>query len=297
MHVNISLRFLDWKHKLISLISYIKNFRRIPIPLRSRTFSEKLVLKRILDNPSNPLLCTTADKFAVREYVKDKIGIGFLPKLYHVTSDPGKIPFDSLTYPCVAKSTHGTAQVSILESRSSINTEQLIAQFESWLCTPFPLWYNRINPQIIIEEFLVSEDYQIDLSPPSDYKFFCFHGQVAMIQVDIDRFKSHQRSLFLPNWEFLNASYCYPTGGPQPKPALLNEMLRVAEELSRDFPFVRVDLYCLHNRIIFGELTHCPGGAREMFDSVAFDCWLGKQWTLASMGHRIPASYNEFVRV
>ncbi len=38
-------------------------------------------------------------------------------------------------------------------------------------------------------------------------------------------------------------------------------MLEYARKLSKDFPLVRVDLYCEFDNVIFGELTflHCGG--------------------------------------
>ena len=35
-------------------------------------------------------------------------------------------------------------------------------------------------------------------------------------------------------------------------------MFDIAEELAKDLPFVRVDLYCENNKIYFGEFTLSP---------------------------------------
>ncbi|MBQ9606148.1 MAG: carbonic anhydrase, partial [Lachnospiraceae bacterium] len=44
------------------------------------------------------------------------------------------------------------------------------------------------------------------------------------------------------------------------KPAEFEEMKKVARDLSRDFKFVRVDLYDVEGRVYFSELTYVPTG-------------------------------------
>lgn len=43
------------------------------------------------------------------------------------------------------------------------------------------------------------------------------------------------------------------------KPDCLKEMISIASKLSKGFPFVRVDLYQINNKPIFGEMTFMPG--------------------------------------
>ena len=47
-----------------------------------------------------------------------------------------------------------------------------------------------------------------------------------------------------------------------PRPKQLDEMIQVARDLSKGFPFVRVDLYEVDGRIYFGEMTFTPTGGR-----------------------------------
>ena len=42
------------------------------------------------------------------------------------------------------------------------------------------------------------------------------------------------------------------------KPKKIQDMIKIAEDLSKPFPFVRVDLYNDKGKIIFGELTFTP---------------------------------------
>ena len=52
------------------------------------------------------------------------------------------------------------------------------------------------------------------------------------------------------------------------KPECFEEMLKYAEILSEDFPFVRVDFYEINNKVIFSELTFTSAGG---FDTTLMD--------------------------
>ena len=58
---------------------------------------------------------------------------------------------------------------------------------------------------------------------------------------------------------------------------MLDEMKNIAEKLSRDFPFVRVDLYCINKKITFGELTFYPWGGYVQYNPDEFDYKLGEK--------------------
>jgi hypothetical protein len=55
-------------------------------------------------------------------------------------------------------------------------------------------------------------------------------------------------------------------------------MIEVAEALGAETDMVRVDLYDLDGRVVFGELTSYPLGGRLRFDPPEFDRILGQWW-------------------
>jgi hypothetical protein len=65
--------------------------------------------------------------------------------------------------------------------------------------------------------------------------------------------------------------------------------LEVATELAASFPFVRVDLYALNEKIYFGELTFYPGKGVERFRPASFDRTFGALLDLS----RIPGYASE----
>lgn len=58
-------------------------------------------------------------------------------------------------------------------------------------------------------------------------------------------------------------------------PENLNEMISVAEHLSKGFKFLRVDLYNIKGRIYFGELTFYPAAGMGAFVPEVWDGKLG----------------------
>ena len=63
--------------------------------------------------------------------------------------------------------------------------------------------------------------------------------------------------------QYLNIDSIYPGHkGHIALPENIDEMIRIAETLASDFPFVRVDLYNVDGKIYFGELTFAPKQAK-----------------------------------
>lgn len=109
----------------------------------------------------------------------------------------------------------------------------------------------------------------------TDYKFFCFDGKPYCVQVDTGRFDGHKQNFYDMNWQSLSVHCTYPEGYGIAKPVNFEEMKQLAEQLSSDFPFVRVDLYNVGGRVYFGELTFYPSSGYGKFHPDSFDYELG----------------------
>ena len=70
-----------------------------------------------------------------------------------------------------------------------------------------------------------------------------------------------------------------------PRPARLDEMLEIAARLGAETDFVRVDLYHLPDRVIFGELTNYPAGGDSPFEPESWNTAFGEPW-------RVPRRYR-----
>ena len=120
-----------------------------------------------------------------------------------------------------------------------------------------------------------------------DYKFFCFNGVVKFMFIATDRSKGEHAVCF----DFFDEKYNhlpFTQGHPHAKhipvkPKLFEEMKKVAELLSKGIPSVRIDLYEVNGRILFGEMTFAHWGGFMPFDPPEWDTILGKYINLPSL--------------
>ncbi len=243
-----------------------------------RSFNEKLAHRKLLTDKEK--FTEVQDKWAVREYMREKVGEEILTEVYHVTDDPDTISFDELPDKFVVKPTHGCGWIEIVDDKNEADFKEVRDKCEEWLSKTFgqkqrEYWYNGIKPRIMVEEFIEGKDSRI----PRDYKFFVFHGEVKLIQVNIDRFSNHRKTIFNTDWEVLDFEFNYPKGEAIDRPDNLSEMIQIAEKLGQEFDFIRVDLYNpSEGDIIFGELTVAPGSGRGWFKPTKYDFKIGEHW-------------------
>lgn len=244
------------------------------------TYTDKLITRVIEINRGGFALFTTlSDKFLVREYIREKIGEDYLIELFWHGTDAKQIPFQNLPAKCVVKTNHWSGEVIIFDE--NISKDYVIQQMQKLLKQDY-LWvaneyqYSKIKPQIIIEKYL--EDTENEHGP-LDYRIWCFDGKPEVIQLDnhihnIDPF-------YDTNWNKLPVTQRRVYVDIDIKrPENLGEMLDIAAKLSSGFDFVRVDLYNIHGKIYFGELTFTPRAGLFKFTPDEWDLIFGQKWNL-----------------
>ncbi len=243
-----------------------------------RTFNEKLMHRKLYTN--DPRFARVEDKWAVREYVAERVGEETLPEVYHVTDNPESIPFDSLPEEFVIKPTHLSGPVTIIDKGENPDSESIVEECRDWLdrkhgAMKGEYWYSKIPPQIIIEERLRGAKFDV----PRDFKFYVFNGCVEFVHVDLDRYNEHKRRFYDMNWNPQEFGLKFPVGPETPQPDEFDQMKEVAERLACGFDFIRVDLYETANQgVVFGELTVAPGSGGEKFQPVKHDFEFGELW-------------------
>lgn len=128
--------------------------------------------------------------------------------------------------------------------------------------------YALIKPRIISEKYLTS----LGELAPIDYKFQCFHGEPNSCFVGYDRDPNvtHGKVCFddydmnrnitdniLP-WRHRKRRLL-------PKPQYWDRMVQMARDVSKDFPYLRFDVYEIDGKILFGEMTFTPQGCVQEF--------------------------------
>lgn len=221
------------------------------------TLADKLCWMEL--NRDEPLKIKCTDKYDVRDYVKEK-GLEdiLVPLCVPVCSHIEEIDFDSLPNQFAMKATHGCGMNFICEDKSKYNKDILYSKAKDWLENDYgraciELHYKRIPHRLIFEKFLQDADKIID------YKIHCFHGNPDFILVCGNRLSGVQKKLYTLNWQPINEMIGKEKGECEfKKPEELPKMLEISKVLSKDFDFVRVDLYDINGKIYFGELTFSP---------------------------------------
>ncbi len=273
--------FLRFKYFVTSDEAYakkvfLKRFGKELDLKNPKTFNEKIQWLKLNDRKSIHTIC--ADKIAVRELVKSKIGEEYLiplEKIFLKANDlkPENFPAH---YPTIIKCNHNSGAYTIVKDVDSIDWDNERLKYSNLLKQNYYYqgreWqYKNIEPKILVEKLLFDSKGNV----PNDYKIFCFKGKAKFIQVDIDRQKNHLRNFYDTSWNLLPIELIYGKGDDIEKPIKLDLMIELAGKLSENFPFARVDFYSLENEIYFGEITFHPEAGFGVFNDEKYDVELG----------------------
>ena len=268
------------KKQFKKYLGYEIDFNKEP-----ETFNQKIQFRKLYDD--NPLYSICADKYRVREYVKEKIGEEYLVPLYLVTGKLTEEQWDKLPNSFVAKANHNSGPVQIVKDKTKTNKKEIIRELNNQLKLDYGIlsmekYYSDIPRKIVVEKFLESKEEK-DLR---DYKFFCFDGKVKYCQLIKNRTIEETIDFYDKNWklqEFIGLvnpinpieKHCTTVNN---KPKNYNLMLELAEKLAREFDFVRVDFYNIDGKIYFGELTFCPASGIGTFIPEEWNYKFGSYW-------------------
>lgn len=242
-----------------------------------QTFNEKIQWLKLYDR--NPLYLHLVDKFDVRKIVADKIGEEYLIPIIGCWNSFEDIDFTIFPEKFVLKCTHDSGSVYICTDKAKFDKNSAKEAMNKYLKHNFYYtgreWsYKNLTPRIIAEEYLP----MISPEDSNDYKFMCFNGFVKCSFVCSNRFEKDglKVTFYDREWNMMPFERHYPASEYAiPKPFHYDRMVELAEILSKDIPFVRVDFYCCQNKIYFGELTFYPGDGFEEFSPESYDLLLG----------------------
>ena len=258
---------------LMVLVHFVYKTPYWPALRAPRSFNERVTAYKL--KRRDALLAYTADKYLVRDYVRSRVGSRYLSRIIGNWHHPDEVDLSGVEVPFMLKGSHGCG--FNLPIQSGIDKERVNANVRRWHNTNY-YWYRRewayryLKPRFFVEEWLGKGGV-----PPTDYKFFVCVGRVRAVQVDLERTSRHRRALMTPDWQMLDMIYVYPRPATAPeKPERLDEMMEIAEILGEEFEFVRVDLYDLGDRVVFGELTHYPQSGTGPFGSKDEDLRFGR---------------------
>lgn len=267
-------RLLNWLPDKL----FLKMFYRIFVGERldfknPKTFNEKLQWLKVYDHNEN--YTKLVDKIEAKRIASSIIGDEYIiPTLAeYVRFD--EIDFDALPNQFVIKCTHDSGGVVICKDKASFDIASARAKINKCLKRNFYYhsreWvYKDIKPRILIERYM-GEDLD-------DYKLMCFNGEVKCSFMCLERYSDTglKVDFYDTEWNKMPFARAYPRSKQiTPKPINYDKMVELAEKLSVDIPFVRVDFYEVDGKLYFGEMTFFPGSGFEPFYPKKWDRILG----------------------
>lgn len=261
-------------------------YRNLGYPLNlddPKTLNEKLQWFKV--HVRDPRITMCADKYAVRNYVAEKIGEQYLVPLYGVYDSIQGINIDRLPKEFVLKPNHESGRVIICRNKEEMDWVKTADTLNNWLHENYYYewgeWgYKNIPPKIICEKLLTSDII--------DYKFFCFGGKIVLVDIIGNRKNGGLYDDFFVDLDFKLIAVGEQSGGKTARDKILKrpeqweEMLEIAHILSKDFPFVRVDLYDVDGSIYFGELTFTPANGMDAYLPEGWDKKMGQLFDLSA---------------
>ena len=277
---------------LLARIRYYARFKK-PLHLKNpQTLNEKILFLSLKTDTTLWTRC--ADKYEVRDYVKECGLEDILIPLVGVWEHATDIDFDKLPDEFVLKATHGSGDIKGVTDKTKLDIPKIVDEFEDDLKHQYGALesghhYMRIHPRMIAEELIHNDPETAKISSSIiDYKIWCFNGKVHWLWACANR-DEHTTEVMTydTSWnahpEYSIFENDYRHGEILPKPKNLEKMIEVAEKLAKPFPCVRVDLYNIDGKIYFGELTFTSYGGLQDFYTDEFQMLAGSQIDLTGV--------------
>ena len=257
-----------------------------------KTFSEKIQWLKLYDR--RPEYTMMVDKFAVKEYVSDKIGKEYVIPTLGVWDSFEQIDFETLPNQFVLKCTHDSGGVVICKNKLRFNFDGAKDIINKSLKNNYYIgnreWpYKNVKPRIIAEKYMEDKS-NTDLK---DYKFYCFDGTPKYCQVISDRFKDERMDFFDMDWKLQNFNRVDLDGSEFKhseieikKPTNLDLMIEFSAILSKGIAFSRIDFYEVNDKLYFGEITFYPASGYSDFKPDEWNDYLGDLIVLPIEGEK-----------
>ncbi len=252
-----------------------------------RLFPEKLQwYKLYYDHPDlSEIVC----KYGFKRYIEKKLGKGHTVPLIGAWKRVEDIPWNELPDRFVLKSNCQSDGnfIRFIKNKNEVDFEPLKEELANWLkpkktlINSYCRAYYDVTPMILAEEYLESVQDQL-----VDYKLFCFGGKPDLFYAGSNHFHyledgtlDYTVTFYDTEWNKKDYVYGNHRVVDIPKPEHLDEMLKYANVLAKEFPFVRVDFFDTPDKLYVAELTFYPGGGFASYSNELDSAW-GKMLVL-----------------
>ena len=266
----------------LKMLFYLNMGKRLDLK-HPKTFSEKLQWLKI--NQRAPFYTSLVDKLAVKQRINHLLGEDYVCPVLGVWDDVEEIDLDSLPDSFVLKTTYsgGNNGVAICKDKKSFDWEAAKAKLKEEAKRTDIYYRYREWPYKNVSRKVFAEKYLGDNL--TDYKFYCFDGDADCVLVCTDRQKGKIKYYFFDkDWQLLpyNAdSKNAPEGFSLPRPEGMGKLFDLAAQLSKGFPFVRVDFFDVEGKIYFAEYTLYPASGLDPKKTAEFEKRAGDKINLS----------------
>ncbi|WP_294006188.1 ATP-grasp fold amidoligase family protein [Sphingomonas sp.] len=264
-------RSIDWARRRVELIYWWRHGRWPDLDAPTR-FTEWVQRRKLHDR--SLAFARLTDKLHSKVQAKAALGAEHvIPTLWHGTCLPAVAPWP---FPFVVKANHGCNQFIVVSDLDDYVDAK--RRSPGWLKRTYGEWldewhYRAAFRTLLVEPFVGGPGGEL----PLDYKVYVFGGRAEVVQLHEGRGGRHRWTQFDRDWRPLSVD---PIAAPPT--ACLDQMLAAAELLAGNADFLRVDFYCVEDRLLFGEFCLYPGSGLDPFRPDSLDLMLGEKWTAAT---------------
>ncbi len=247
-----------------------------------QTMNEKTNWRKLYDRA--PVYPVISDKVRLLDYLTLRFGAeranALVPDRVLVTERPSAALLEAGGTGVAIKANHGSGWVRIVHDYETPDWRGIAAEARMWLRRRHGVrrheWaYQPIRPQILVDRLVLNAQG----APADDVKIAVMDGTAVYIFFESDRFRDHRLSYYHPDWTPMNLVMGrYEAGTHRPPPYDLAGMIAMAEELGKDFDYIRVDFLAGSHEWRLNELTLYRSSGLAAFDPQELDLHYGRMW-------------------
>jgi TupA-like ATPgrasp len=251
-----------------------------------KSFSAKMQWRKIYDR--NPLFPVFSDKIAAKHWIREKLGEDLTAPTLFTATAPADLPSGIESRELVLKAAHGSKR------HLFIGPDRRLSRTEIRRDIGHKLYKDH---SVVLQEWAVSEVPRAILAEPilrdkegkltPDTNFHMFGGKLFAIQYNVSSFEPKtgrhgiSATVYLdPDWEKIPVRRDRPVADVPERPGCFGHMVEVAETLSADLDYLRVDFFLIDDDFRIGELSIYTSSGLNLYIPMEFDFQMGEQWNL-----------------
>ena len=229
----------------------------------------------LLIHDTNNLKGNCADKILLHNWSILRLGKDICNRIIKIYKHVDDINFEELPEKFVLKTNHGSSFNIIIDNKTNCNITSIKEQLLEWLKIDYGKNNSEFHYSIIERKVFVEKYMGLQLK---NYKFLCYNGKPKYVYLSIKKGEEKFRNFYDMDWNLLDFNcLSYPDlNNTYNRPNNFELMKKYAIILSKNFKFVRVDMYEIANEVLLGELTFSPMNSLFFCQNKSHEIELGR---------------------